>query len=147
MTPTAAGCAPGGITPRITRRGVAHGSDLGEQRRVVERGFAWLHSSKRLRTRYEHRADVHVGPRRSACVLISYRRLPPSCHDRSQQAGSPGDRSQPKVGSAGHRRDPVDGLPERRRRKGYVDAGTSPPVWAKSLLTTFQLLSMRMSWK
>lgn len=31
--------------------------------------------------------------------------------------------------------------------KGYDDAGTSPPVWAKSLLTTFQLPSMRTSWK
>jgi hypothetical protein len=35
----------------------------------------------------------------------------------------------------------------RRRGKGYVDAGTSPPVWAKSLLTTFQVPSMRTSWK
>ncbi|SDX35994.1 hypothetical protein SAMN05660209_00275 [Geodermatophilus africanus] len=26
-------------------------------------------------------------------------------------------------------------------------AGTSPPVWAKSLLTTFQVPSMRTSWK
>jgi hypothetical protein len=31
--------------------------------------------------------------------------------------------------------------------KRYVDAGTSPPVWAKSLLTTFQVPSMRASWK
>ena len=31
-----------GITPRIARRGVAHGSGLGKQRWVVERGFAWL---------------------------------------------------------------------------------------------------------
>ncbi len=31
--------------------------------------------------------------------------------------------------------------------KGYVDAGTFPPVWAKSLLTTFQVPSMRTSWK
>jgi hypothetical protein len=29
----------------------------------------------------------------------------------------------------------------------YVDLGTSPPVWAKSLLTTFQVPSMRTSWK
>ena len=44
-------------------------------------------------------------------------------------------------------RDPVNGLSERRRGKGYVDAGTSPPVWAKTLLTTFQVPSMRASWK
>jgi hypothetical protein len=39
---------------------------------------------------------------------------------------------------------------ERRPRaegKGYVDAGASPPVWANSLLTTFQVPSMRASWK
>ncbi len=42
----------------------------------------------------------------------------------------------------------VSGLPERRMgRKDYVDADTSPPVWAKSLLTTFQVPSMRTSWK
>jgi transposase len=39
-----------GITPRIARRGVAHGSGLGRQRWVVERGFAWLHAFKRLPT-------------------------------------------------------------------------------------------------
>jgi transposase len=49
------------ITPRIDRRGVAHASGLGRQRRVVERCFAWLHTFKRLRTRYEHRADFQPG--------------------------------------------------------------------------------------
>ncbi len=43
--------------------------------------------------------------------------------------------------------DPVTELPERRRGNGYVDVGTSPPVWAKSLLTTFQVPPMRTSWK
>ena len=33
-----------GITPRIARRGVAHGSGLGRQRWVVARSFAWLHA-------------------------------------------------------------------------------------------------------
>jgi transposase len=28
---------------------------------VVERGFAWLHAFKRLRTRYERRGDIHLG--------------------------------------------------------------------------------------
>ncbi len=50
-----------GITPRIARRGEAHGSGLGRIRWVVERGFAWLHAVKRLRTRYERRADIHLG--------------------------------------------------------------------------------------
>ena len=65
-----------GITPRIARRGVAHGSGLGKWRWVVERGSAWLHSFKRLRTRYEHRADIHLGLLQLACALICYRQLP-----------------------------------------------------------------------
>ncbi|WP_188540688.1 IS5 family transposase, partial [Kocuria dechangensis] len=49
-----------GITPRIARRGTPHGSGLGKHRWVVERGFAWLHAYKRLRTRWERRADLHL---------------------------------------------------------------------------------------
>jgi transposase len=64
-----------GITPRIARRGVAHGSGPGKVRWVVERGFAWLHAFKRLRTRYEHRADIHPGLLQLACALICYRQL------------------------------------------------------------------------
>ncbi|MEV5687604.1 IS5 family transposase [Streptomyces sp. NPDC052164] len=48
-----------GIKPMTARRGVAHGPGLGKVRWVVERAFAWLHQSKRLRTRYERRADLH----------------------------------------------------------------------------------------
>ena len=62
-----------GITSRIARRGIAHGSGLGRQRWVVERGFAWLQAFKRLRTRYEHRADLHLGLLQLACALICYR--------------------------------------------------------------------------
>ncbi|GEO93698.1 hypothetical protein KFL01_30040 [Kocuria flava] len=40
-----------GITPRIARRGVAHGSGQGQRRWVVQRGFARLLSCERLRTR------------------------------------------------------------------------------------------------
>ena len=64
-----------GITPRIARRGVAHGSGLGKQRWVVERGFAWLHAFKRLRTRYERRADIPSSYCKLACALICYRQL------------------------------------------------------------------------
>jgi len=65
-----------GITPRIARRGIAHGSGLGKQRWVVERGFAWLHAFKRLRTRYERRADIHLRLLQLACALTCYRQLP-----------------------------------------------------------------------
>jgi transposase len=64
-----------GITPAIARRAVAHGSGLGKVRWVVERGFAWPHAYKRLRTRYERRADIHLGLLQLACALICYRQL------------------------------------------------------------------------
>ena len=67
-----------GITPRIARRGIAHGSGLGRVRWVVERTFAWLHQFKRLRIRYEVRADLHLGLLQLACALICYRKLPTS---------------------------------------------------------------------
>jgi transposase len=65
----------GGIRPQIARRGVAHGSGLGKIRLVIERGFAWLHAFKRLHTRYERRADIHLGLLQLACALIRHRQL------------------------------------------------------------------------
>jgi transposase len=67
-----------GITPRIARKNTDHGSGLGKVRWVVERTFAWLHQFKRLRTRHERRADIHLGLMHLACVLICYRKLPTS---------------------------------------------------------------------
>ncbi|MFF4180644.1 IS5 family transposase [Streptomyces sp. NPDC001750] len=64
-----------GIKPLIARRGTAHGSGLGKVRWVVERAFAWLHQFKRLRIRYERRADLHQGLLELACSLICLRRL------------------------------------------------------------------------
>ncbi|MGW2189386.1 IS5 family transposase [Streptomyces sp. NPDC001719] len=64
-----------GITPKIARKGSAHGSGLGKTRWAVERTFAWLHQSKRLRTRYEIRADLHLGLLQLACSIICLRRL------------------------------------------------------------------------
>lgn len=65
-----------GIKPLIARRGVAHGSGLGKTRWVVERTFAWLHQFKRLRTRYERRADLHQALLELACCIICLRRMP-----------------------------------------------------------------------
>ncbi|MFF9147435.1 IS5 family transposase [Streptomyces sp. NPDC014861] len=64
-----------GIEPLIARRGVSHGSGLGKVRWVVERIFAWLHQFKRLRTRYERRADLHQGLLELACNIICLRWL------------------------------------------------------------------------
>ncbi|PAU50673.1 IS5/IS1182 family transposase [Streptomyces albireticuli] len=64
-----------GITPKIARRGNPHGSGLGKTRWVAERTFAWLHQFKRLRIRYEVRADLHLALLQLACSLICLRRL------------------------------------------------------------------------
>ncbi|MEU6620834.1 IS5 family transposase [Streptomyces litmocidini] len=64
-----------GITTNIARKGTAHGSGPGRTRWVVERTFAWLHQCKRLRIRYEIRADLHLGLLELACSIICLRRL------------------------------------------------------------------------
>lgn len=64
-----------GVRPTIARRATEHGSGLGRRRWVVERTFAWLHQFKRLRIRYEIRADLHLGLLQLACSIICLRRL------------------------------------------------------------------------
>ncbi len=59
-----------GIKPLLARRRVPHGSGLGKSRWVVERSFAWLHDLRRLRVRYERRADIHQAFLKLACALI-----------------------------------------------------------------------------
>jgi transposase len=66
-----------GICPQIARRGAMHGSGLGRLRWVVERSLSWLHQFKRLRVRWEHRADIHQAFLGLACCLICWRQLPP----------------------------------------------------------------------
>ena len=68
-----------GITPVIARRGTEHGSGLGTRRWVVERTFAWLHGYRRLRIRYERRADIHQAMISLVCSVISLRRLLAAC--------------------------------------------------------------------
>jgi transposase len=62
-----------GIRPILARRGTAHGSGLGKTRWVVERTHAWLHGNRRLRVRYERRADIHQAFLTIGCIKI--------CHD------------------------------------------------------------------
>jgi transposase len=59
----------------IARRQTGHGSGLGRHRWVVERTFAWLHNFKRLRVRYERRADIHHALLALGCCLVCFRRL------------------------------------------------------------------------
>jgi transposase len=64
-----------GIKPVIARRATAHGSGLGRQRWVVERGFAHLHNFRRLRTRYERYPEIHTALLVLACSILCWRRL------------------------------------------------------------------------
>ena len=47
------------IVPLLVMRRNEHGSGLGRWRWVVERTFAWLIQFRRLRVRYDKRADIH----------------------------------------------------------------------------------------
>lgn len=64
-----------GITPVLAKRGTSHGSGLGQQRWKVERTLSWLHQFRRLRIRYERRADIHEAFVLLAAGLICFRFL------------------------------------------------------------------------
>jgi len=64
-----------GIKPVIARRGIAHGSGLGRQRWVIERGFAHLHNFRRLRIRYERLREIHTALLVLACSILCWQRL------------------------------------------------------------------------
>ncbi|MEU7052554.1 IS5 family transposase [Streptomyces eurythermus] len=68
-----------GIVPAIARRGTRHGTGLGTYRWVIERSFAWLHGFRRLRIRWERRADIHEAFPKLACCLITHRHLSSLC--------------------------------------------------------------------
>ena len=48
---------------------------LGRYRWVVERTLSWLNRFRRLKIRYEHRADIHLAFLQLGCALISLRFL------------------------------------------------------------------------
>jgi transposase len=62
-----------GVTPWIARKSTEHGSGLGKRRWVVERTFAWLHGLRRLRTRWERRAELHLAFMHLGCAVICQR--------------------------------------------------------------------------
>ena len=64
-----------GIEPVLARRGAEHGSGLGVFRWVVERTLSWLHQFRRLRIRYERRADIHEAFMTIGCILVCSRAL------------------------------------------------------------------------
>jgi transposase len=59
-----------GITPRIARKGVDPKDKLGRHRWVIERTHSWLNQFRRLKVRYERRADIHEAFLKLGCALI-----------------------------------------------------------------------------
>ncbi|WP_246258147.1 IS5 family transposase, partial [Pararobbsia alpina] len=61
-----------GIKPVIAKRRTEHGSGLGKFRWVVERTHSWLHNFRRLRTRFDRRADIHEAFLKLGCSLVCW---------------------------------------------------------------------------
>jgi transposase len=59
-----------GIEPVLPERGLDDQEGLGDARRPVERTLAWGHRNRRLRVRYERRADTHQALLTLACIKI-----------------------------------------------------------------------------
>lgn len=70
-----------GITPRIARRGIESSERLGRYRWVVERTLSWLNRFRRLKVRYERRADIHHALLTLGCALMCARALPQVMHE------------------------------------------------------------------
>src|SRR5579862_6362843 len=64
-----------GVKPLIAHRQTEHGSQLGRDRWVVERTFAWLHTRRRLLVRTDRRHEIHQAFIDLACALICLRHL------------------------------------------------------------------------
>jgi transposase len=62
-----------GIIPRIARRGIESRERLGRHRWVVERTHSWLNRFRRLKVRYECRADIHQAFLTLGCASICWR--------------------------------------------------------------------------
>jgi transposase len=63
------------IVALLAMRRTTHGSGLGRWRWVIERTFAWLNQFRRLRVRYDKRADIHEAFLSLACVWICWQSL------------------------------------------------------------------------
>jgi transposase len=61
-----------GIRPFLAKRRTEHGSGLGKVRYVVERTISWLHQQRRLRVRYDRRADIHQAFLSLAAGLVCF---------------------------------------------------------------------------
>lgn len=68
-----------GIKARIARRGVESSERLGRHRWVVERTLSWLNRFRRLKVRYERRADIHQAFLDLGCALICWNQVQRFC--------------------------------------------------------------------
>jgi transposase len=59
-----------GVEPLLAEKDTENGSGLGVYRWVVERTLGWSHQNRRLRVRYEKRADIHQAFLTLACIKI-----------------------------------------------------------------------------
>lgn len=64
-----------GIGAWLPEKGTDQDRHLGVYRWVVERTIAWLRQFRRLRVRYERRADIHQAFLTLGCILICHRAL------------------------------------------------------------------------
>lgn len=63
-------CRERSITPRIARHGIETSARLGKHRWVVERTVARFARFRRLATRCERRADIHIALTKLAAAMI-----------------------------------------------------------------------------
>jgi transposase len=68
-----------GIKARIARKGKEYSEKLGRYRWVVERTLSWLNRYRRLKVRYERRADIYQAFLDLGCVLICRRYIQRLC--------------------------------------------------------------------
>jgi transposase len=59
-----------GVRLQAARPGDPHGSGPGTERWVVERTIAWVHANRRLKVRYDRRADIHQAFLTLACIKV-----------------------------------------------------------------------------
>ena len=74
MAPPSQGLRDRRIIPFLAKRNTEHDSGLGRRRwlELVERTFAWLNQFRRLRVRYEKRADIHEAFLSLGCAPICW---------------------------------------------------------------------------
>jgi transposase len=61
-----------GIEPVVPKRRKATPKGLGKKRWFVERTISWIHQFRRMRVRFERRADIHKAFLTISCILVCW---------------------------------------------------------------------------